>query len=74
MLLKFIGQYTGAETICYPPYTFTGREPLEVDETTDMGRRLAGNVEFEQVHPLDHDGNGEPGGSLPKKTRKKVAQ
>jgi hypothetical protein len=64
MKLKFIGKYNGPETISYPPYTFVGREPLEVDPETDMGRRLCGNREFEEVHPLDHDGNGEPGGSL----------
>ena len=65
MLLKFIGTYNGPETISYPPYTFIGREPLEVDPATDMGRRLTHNPEFEHVHPLDHDGDGELGGSLP---------
>lgn len=68
MKLKFIGEYTGGRnSISYPPYEFAGREPLEVDPETDMGRRLCNNPEFEHVDPLDHDGDGEKGGSLPKK-------
>ncbi len=27
-------------------------------------------VEAEKPHPLDHDGNGKPGGSRPRQTRK----
>ena len=50
MKLKFIGTYTGGRTsISYPPYTFHGHEPTEVDGRTGMGKRLANNPEFEAV-------------------------
>lgn len=63
--LRFIGKYNGAPTIAMGEYVFVEREPVKVDETTDMGRRLVGNPDFELADPLDHDGNGEKGGSLP---------
>lgn len=63
--LRFIGTYNGGRTsIAMGEYVFEGRKPTMVDETTDMGRRLMGNPEF-SADPLDHDGNGESGGSLP---------
>ena len=66
MQLKFIGEYTGGRSsITMGEYTFEGREALEVDTKTDMGRRLAGNPDFEVIGALDHDANGQPGGSLP---------
>lgn len=76
MLFKFIGRYTNSHTsINASGVTFQGREPAEVTDP-DGVRRLSGNPEFEKVHPLDHDGNGEPGGSLPKRRGrpKKVAE
>jgi hypothetical protein len=61
--LRFIGDYTNGHTsIAMGDYVFEGRKPTMVDETTDMGRRLMGNPEF-SADPLDHDGNGESGGS-----------
>lgn len=60
--LRFIGTYNGEETITMGQYVFEGREATEVDETTDMGRRLMGNPDF-SADALDHDGNGKKGGS-----------
>ena len=135
MKIRFIGNYSGgrdAITMGQPntgEFTFYGRDPTDVDLSTDTGRRLFFNPDFECVSsdgkphidqhllarakanveackaelmrrnwegddlaakkaavaaaenrlgvlagPLDHDGDGEPGGSVPKKTRKKVAQ
>ena len=69
MLFKFVGEYTNRHTgINACGVWFDGREPSEVTDA-DAIRRLSGNPEFEEVHPLDHDGNGEKGGSLPKKPR-----
>lgn len=66
MRLRFIGGYTGGRTsITMGEYTFEGHEPLEVDTSTDMGRRLSGNPDFEVVDALDHDGDGKKGGSVP---------
>jgi hypothetical protein len=65
MLFRFIGQYThgrGAIRTC--GVTFNGREPSDVTDAEAI-RRLSGNPEFVKVHPLDHDGDGKPGGSLP---------
>lgn len=73
MFLRFKGDFTGGRTsLVMGDYVFHGREPCEVDETTDMGRRLAGNPEFEAVDlaPLDHDGDGRPGGSKPRAKKK----
>lgn len=65
MKLKFIGQYNGGQTsITMGDYTFEGHEPIEVDGRTAAGKKLAGNPDFEVVGPLDHDGDGEKGGSL----------
>lgn len=70
MLFKFIGQYTNSHTsISASGVTFEGREPSEVTDPEAI-RRLSGNPEFEPVHPLDHDGNGKKGGSLPRRSRK----
>lgn len=66
MRLRFIGSYTGrATSITMGEYTFEGHEPTEVDTATDMGRRLSRNPDFEAIDALDHDANGEKGGSLP---------
>lgn len=75
MLFKFIGRYTNGHTsINASGVVFEGREPANVTEA-DAIRRISGNPEFEEVHPLDHDGDGEKGGSLPKRRGrpKKVA-
>lgn len=67
MLFKFIGQYTNGHTsITVMGVTFEGHDPAEVTDAEAI-RRLSNNIEFEEVHPLDHDGDGEKGGSLPKK-------
>ena len=68
MLFKFIGDYTNKHTsINAWGLVFEGREPLEVP--AELVERFARHVEFEAVgaaaHPLDHDGDGKPGGSLP---------
>ena len=66
MRYRFIGQYTlGRTSICMNGVTFEGHEPSEVP--ADIEFRFAGNIEFAAVHPLDHDGDGKPGGSLPRK-------
>ena len=63
-MMRFIGQYTnGHTTISYLGCTFEGHEPREV--SAEVAALLANNPEFETIHPLDHDGDGEPGGSLP---------
>lgn len=71
MLFRFIGQYTNGHTtinVGGPAVTggvtFEGHEPAEV-EREDLVRRLLKNPEFEAIGPLDHDGDGEPGGSVP---------
>lgn len=62
--LRFIGDYTGGRTsIAMGDYLFEGRKAVEVDEATDMGRRLMGNQDF-SADALDHDGSGEKGGSI----------
>lgn len=66
MRLRFIGEYTnGRETITYLGCTFEGHEPRDV--SPEVYALLAGHPEFEVIHPLDHDADGKPGGSLPKK-------
>lgn len=65
MKFRFIGQYTNRHTsINAGGVIFEGHEPAEV-ECPELARRLLNNIEFEAVHPLDHDGDGEKGGSLP---------
>jgi hypothetical protein len=65
MKMKFVGDYTNGHTsITMGNYVFEGREPVEVDATSPMGRKLLGNPDFEAISPLDHDGDGEKGGSL----------
>lgn len=64
MRLKFKGRYTGGRnTITYMGCTFDGFEPREVP--ADVATLLANHPEFEKVDPLDHDGDGKAGGSLP---------
>lgn len=66
MKLRFIGEYTNDRTsITYLDCTFEGHEPREV--SADVAALLKGHPEFEAVHPLDHDADGEKGGSLPRK-------
>lgn len=48
--------------------TFYTDEPAEMTDES-LVERLRKNPEFEEVHPLDRDGDGEPGGSLPVKRR-----
>ena len=70
-MMRFIGQYTnGHTTISYLGCTFEGHDAREV--SAEVAAFLAGNPEFETIHPLDHDGDGEKGGSLPKKRRRKI--
>lgn len=70
MLFKFIGEYTNDHTsISIGGVTFDGHEPSEVPKALE--KRFASHPEFEAVEPLDHDGDGKKGGSLPK--RKKAA-
>ena len=65
MKFRFIGLYTNGHTeVDAGGVTFVGNEPSEVTDP-DLIRRLSGHPEFEVVHPLDHDGDGKPGGSLP---------
>jgi hypothetical protein len=65
MKFRFIGTYTNGHTsISACGFRFDGHEPTDVDGAEAI-RRLSGSVEFEVVHPLDHDGDGEKGGSLP---------
>ena len=65
MRFRFIGQYTNGHTsINAGGVVFEGHEPAEV-ECLEAVRRLSANIEFEAVHPLDHDGDGKKGGSLP---------
>lgn len=65
MQFRFIGQYTGGRTTINPGVLFVDREPSLVTDA-ELARRLSNNPEFERVgHPLDHDGDGKPGGSLP---------
>jgi hypothetical protein len=66
MRFRFIGKYTNGHTgIDACGVWFDGREPSEVPP--EAVARLSRNIEFEQVHPLDHDGDGRKGGSLPKR-------
>jgi hypothetical protein len=66
MLFKFTGRYTcGHTSNTVGGVTFEGHEPTEVPD--ELVERFTGHPEFEQVHPLDHDGDGAKGGSLPKR-------
>jgi hypothetical protein len=61
MMLKFIGEYTNGRTsISYLGCTFEGHAPREV--TPEVMALLKGHPEFQEIHPLDHDGNGRKGG------------
>lgn len=65
MLFKFIGQYTNGHTsIDACGVLFEGNDPSEVTDPAAIAR-LSRNPEFDAVDPLDHDGDGEKGGSLP---------
>lgn len=67
MLFRFIGRYTnGHEAVNACGYVFEGRDPVVVTSGEAI-HRLTGSIEFEKVHSLDHDGDGKPGGSLPRK-------
>lgn len=68
MRMRFIGEYTNDRTtITYLECEFEGHDWRLV--SPEVAALLAGHPEFEAqaVHPLDHDGDGEKGGSLPKK-------
>jgi len=68
MLFRFIGEYNNKRTSIDMGVLFEGREPSFVEDA-ELARRLSNNPEFELVEadPLDHDGDGEKGGSLPKR-------
>lgn len=69
MRFKFVGRYTnGHESITVFGVTFCGHEPADVDDPQSVAR-LEQNIEFQAVHPLDHDGDGKPGGSPPRRKR-----
>lgn len=66
MRFRFIGQYThGRTSIEMNGVLFEGNEPSEVPE--ELLFRFANSLEFEAIHPLDHDANGEKGGSVPRR-------
>ncbi|MCB4862348.1 hypothetical protein K7W03_22410 [Sphingobium sp. PNB] len=71
MRFRFIGTYTGDETITLCGVAFLGREPSEVTAKEAI-RRLSNHPEFETVDPLDHDADGHKGGSVPRRGRRKV--
>lgn len=67
MKFRFIGTYTGGhDSINACGVVFHGRDPSEVTDGEAI-RRLSNHIEFEVVHPLDHDADGKPGGSFPKR-------
>lgn len=70
MRFRFIGTYTGGRvSINACGVDFQGHEPADVTDLEGI-RRLSSHPEFEKVlSPLDHDGDGKPGGSLPKRGR-----
>lgn len=69
MRFRFIGQYTNGHTaINACGIVFDGRSPSEVTDPEAV-RRLSRHPEFEAISPLDHDGDGKPGGSLPRRRR-----
>jgi len=64
MQMRFIGEYTNDRTsITYLECTFEGHDWRPV--TREVAALLDGHPEFEMRHPLDHDGDGQKGGSLP---------
>lgn len=68
MRFRFIGEYTNKRNSIDMGVLFEGREPSLVSDP-ELARRLGNNPEFEAVDPLDHDGDGEKGGSLPAEKR-----
>lgn len=71
MRFRFIGQYTHGRTfIEMNGVRFDGNEPSQVPD--DLQSRFENNIEFEAIHPLDHDGDGVKGGSKPRGRPKKV--
>lgn len=73
MRMRFIGRYTnGHNQVTACGITFTGNEPTEVTGAEAI-RRLSNHPEFQKCDPLDHDGDGKKGGSMPRRTRKKAA-
>ena len=76
MLFRFIGEYTNGHTSnTVHGVTFYGTEPAEVTDKEAI-RRLSGNPEFVKADPLDHDGDGEKGGSpkAPRATRTRATR
>lgn len=74
MKFRFTGTYSAAETISFGDVTWYGREPAEVSDAGWIAR-LSRHPEFDAVaddaDPLDRDGDGAPGGSLPKRRGRK---
>jgi hypothetical protein len=69
MRYRFTGQYThGRTSLCLNGVEFEGRAPSEVP--AELEWRFARHPEFEVIHPLDRDGDGHKGGSLPRRKRK----
>lgn len=68
MLYRFTGEFTNGRTsLVQWGIEFAGGEPREVP--ADLAPSFDTHPEFEVVDPLDHDGDGEKGGSLPKAKR-----
>jgi len=64
MKMRFAGEYTNGRTSLVAfGVTFEGYEPSEVPP--NVAGKFAGHPEFIPADPLDHDGDGEKGGSLP---------
>ncbi len=61
MLYRFIGTYTGDETISCGGVTWHGREPADVTDPERL-RRLKNHPEFEAVadEPAEDDGEKSP--------------
>jgi hypothetical protein len=69
MRMRFIGKYQPGQTeITFLDHTFVGNEAREVSDT--FANQLVGHPELEVIHPLDRNGDGRKGGSLPRKRGK----
>lgn len=69
MRFRFTGKYTnGRTTVSIYGATFEGYDPIDVADD-DVALNLLSHPEVEEVAPLDHDGDGNLGGSLPKARR-----
>jgi hypothetical protein len=65
MRFRFIGQYTHGRTfIEMNGVRFDGNEPSSVPD--ELLTRFENNIEFEAIHPLDHDADGVKGGTVAK--------